>query len=156
MSKTISGIRIPREEPNLSFNQSEPRDVSNMLCLGKLPSTPRKHRILIWWGNDHRLAQGVTQSLNRDPGGYSTKIYVGELEQNEFFLKTKSWGFLVPLTFNYDHVTSLVTKNLKWRKLANWWRIYFVGKTNWYFWKRINIPNFLRLEWMYAKFKFEV
>ena len=29
-------------------------------------------------------------------------------------------------------------------------------KKNWYFWQRINIPNFLRLEWMYAKFNIKV
>ena len=30
------------------------------------------------------------------------------------------------LTFNYGHMTRHVTKNWKWRKLANWRRIYFV------------------------------
>ena len=29
-------------------------------------------------------------------------------------------------TINYGHVTCHVTKNWKWSKLANWWRIYFL------------------------------
>ena len=64
--------------------------------------------------------------------------------------------FSCALTFKYGHVTCHVTKHWNWRKLANCWRIYIItlfGQTNWHFWKRINIPNFLRLEWMYAKFK---
>ena len=32
----------------------------------------------------------------------------------------------------------------------------FNNKKKKYLWKRINIPNFLRLEWMYAKFKKKV
>ena len=29
-------------------------------------------------------------------------------------------------------------------------------QTNWYFWKRRKIPNFLRLEWMQLRFKIKV
>ena len=54
-------------------------------------------------------------------------LSLGDLEQNEFFPKSKSWRFLVPfLTFNYGQVTCQVTKNWKWRKLAKWWWIDFV------------------------------
>ena len=52
-------------------------------------------------------------------------LSLGDLEQNEVFPKGKSWGSSCALTFNYGDMTCHVTKNWEWRKLANWWRIYF-------------------------------
>ena len=92
-------------------------------------------------------------------------LSLGNLEQNELFPKInlEVSNLSCALTFNYGHVT----KNWKWRKLANWWPIYFVSINKLVFLKgdnrspsngllMINIPNFLRLEWMYAKFKIKV
>ena len=78
-------------------------------------------------------------------------LSLGDLEPSEFFPKSISWGFLA---FSYGHVTCHVKKKLKMKEIGEFQlvRIYFV---------RINklaflIPNLLRLEWMYAKFKIKV
>ena len=66
----------------------------------------------------------------------------GGLEQNEFSPKVNLARFSCALTSNHGHVTChRVTKNWKWRKLVNWWRIYFIWTNKLAFLKE---DNFLR------------
>ena len=45
-------------------------------------------------------------------------LSLGDQEQNEFFPKSKSWGFFCALTFNCGHVTCDETKI---ENEGNWW-----------------------------------
>ena len=76
-------------------------------------------------------------------------LSLGDLEQNEIFSKIKSWGLFMPERL------IMVIWHATWPKLANWWRIYFVWINNLAFLIE-NVPNFLRFEWIYSKFKSKV